>query len=180
MFFTGRVFDITKVVIHRLHLLFLGLDRQLTAFRHFQVLTKFLPTSLFFAYQVGLLSLEPEVARPSVAVEAFHRILYGNISHNLSDVPEELLYNCRISYMRALGLTGSYEDALIEADRLIQMYPFDFEVLAYMSDAKNKILLDVGLDLTNDVATSNITYNMDAMDAVEGLYDRIESLGMYV
>jgi hypothetical protein len=161
-------------------------------------LTKFYPTGLFFAYQLGLLSLEPEVARPAIAVDAFHSILYGNISINRSDASSvELLYNCRLSYMKALGQSGGrYHEVLIEADRLLQDYPFDFEVLAYRADAANKLLLldENHTTATNDTSDNNnsgsssstsanhiiiseIEANADMIAKVEGLYSYIESIG---
>jgi hypothetical protein len=158
-------------------------------------LTKFYPTGLFFAYQLGLLSLEPEVARPAIAVDAFHSILYGNISINRSDASSvELLYICRLSYMKALGQSGGhYHEVLIEADRLLQDYPFDFEVLAYRADAANKLLLldenhttaandasdnhNSSSTSANHIIISEIEANADMIAKVEGLYSYIESIG---
>jgi len=135
------------------------------------------------------------VARPAIAVDAFHSILYGNISINRSDASSvELLYNCRLSYMKALGQSGGrYHEVLIEADRLLQDYPFDFEVLAYRADAANKLLLldenhttaaDDASDNHNSSSTSanhiiisEIEANADMIAKVEGLYSYIESIG---
>lgn len=135
------------------------------------------------------------MARPAIAVDAFHSILYGNISINRSDASSvELLYNCRLSYMKALGQSGGrYHEVLIEADRLLQDYPFDFEVLAYRADAANKLLLldenhttaaDDASDNHNSSSTSanhiiisEIEANADMIAKVEGLYSYIESIG---
>lgn len=136
------------------------------------------------------------MARPAIAVDAFHSILYGNISIDRLDASSvELLYNCRLSYMKALGQSGGrYHEVLIEADRLLQDYPFDFEVLAYRADAANKLLLldenhttasndtsdnhNSSSTSANHIIISEIEANADMIAKVEGLYSYIESIGI--
>lgn len=100
--------------------------------------------------------------------------------------------------MKALGQSGGrYHEVLIEADRLLQDYPFDFEVLAYRTDAANKLLLldENHTTATNDTSDNNnnssstsstsanhiiiseIEANADMIAKVEGLYSYIESIG---
>jgi len=99
--------------------------------------------------------------------------------------------------MKALGQSGGhYHEVLIEADRLLQDYPFDFEVLAYRADAANKLLLldENHTTATNDtsdndnsgsssstsanhIIISEIEANADMIAKVEGLYSYIESIG---
>jgi len=98
--------------------------------------------------------------------------------------------------MKALGQSGGrYHEVLIEADRLLQDYPFDFEVLAYRADAANKLLLHdenhtTATNYTSDnnsssssstsanhIIISEIEANADMIAKVEGLYSYIESIG---
>jgi len=98
--------------------------------------------------------------------------------------------------MKALGQSGGhYHEVLIEADRLLQDYPFDFEVLAYRADAANKLLLldenhTTATNATSDnniscssstsanhIIISEIEANADMIAKVEGLYSCIESIG---
>jgi hypothetical protein len=106
--------------------------------------------------------------------------------------------------MKALGQSGGrYHEVLIEADRLLQDYPFDFEVLAYRTDAANKLLLldENHTTATNDtsdnsfsssssssissssstsanhILISEIEANAGMIANVEGMYSYIESIG---
>lgn len=111
-----------------------GLQRQSTAARHAKMLGIMLPSSFKYAYLSGLWSLDPAVSNPSFGAESLHRALYGAASSD-DLISLEDKFSARVEYMKALGGTGNYSYAALEAAILAKDIPLiDFQMLFMMRD----------------------------------------------
>lgn len=104
----------------------LGLHREKTAARHAKLMAVIVPDSFQFHYFAGSWALHYQVNDLPEAQNQLHECIHGNSSLDPSITAEDR-YLAHRDYIRALVGLHRLEEATIEAEQMLSLYPLDFE-----------------------------------------------------